>query len=80
MFTCWENPIETISDWNAIVRLLFSLSMWILKSPTMRIFSEFTTKVDRTSKLGYKFSVGPGGLYNVTRVTEWVVHGFGLVR
>ena len=36
MFTCWENPIESIIDWNAIVRLLFSLSMW------------FITKVDRT--------------------------------
>ena len=57
MFTCWENPIESISDWNAIVRLLFSLSMWILKSPTMRILSEFTTRADRKSENSDKNSV-----------------------
>ena len=38
-----------ISDWNAIVRLLFSLSMWILKSP-MRILSEILTKVAMKSE------------------------------
>ena len=35
MFTCWGNPIESFSDWNVIVRLLYPLSMWILKADLM---------------------------------------------
>ena len=78
VFTWWENPIESI----AIVRLLFPLSMWILKYPTMRILSEYTTKVGRKShNLGIKIQCWGHVVYIVhIRVTDWVVFQFGCVR
>ena len=54
--------MESISDWNAIVRLLFSLSLRMLISPSIKTLSESITTVDGKSDNSDSNSVWPGGL------------------
>ena len=66
---CWSKPIDSVMDKNVDLRGSPSLSMWILKSPTITTLSEFIGKLERKSANSSKKPLyGPGGLYTVTRI------------
>ena len=61
--TCWTKPTESMMAPKAFWSGFVDFSMWILKSPKIRILSAMTTKSDRNSGNSMRNAVyGPGGL------------------
>ncbi len=73
--TCCLTPIVFKMSMNADPNASFSLSTWILKSPSIKTLSAASTTSDRKSPNSLIKSVWcPGGLYTVAVQTSWGIY------